>query len=114
MNLKQDIEYFSVVDGVMDVFILVGRRQLPLSRPLENDGVRVLQVGSPRHFYPLVHLIKSLLLRTSDTEPYSTTESPSTNSDTSCPEMTESEESKRGQSERVLKGQLTKFYSVLG
>lgn len=46
-SVKQDIEYLSVVDRVMDVFILLGRRVQPLPGPLENNRVRVLQVGSP-------------------------------------------------------------------
>lgn len=48
-SVKQDIEYLSVVDRIMDVFILVGRRQQPLPGPLEDHRVRVLQAGSPWH-----------------------------------------------------------------
>lgn len=48
-DMEKDIEYFSVVDGVVDVFILLGGRQPSIAGPLENDGVGVLQTGSPGH-----------------------------------------------------------------
>lgn len=48
-NIEQDIEYFPVVDGVVDVFILLRGRQPSVAGPLENDRVGVLQMGSPGH-----------------------------------------------------------------
>lgn len=49
-EFKQDIEDLSIVDGIMDVFIRVCVRQKPLSGPLEDHRVSVLQSGSSRHF----------------------------------------------------------------
>lgn len=46
---EQDIEYLPVVDGVVDVFILLRGRQSSVAGPLENDRVGVLQTGSPGH-----------------------------------------------------------------
>lgn len=48
-SIEQDIEYFSVVDGVVDVFIFLGGRQPSIDGPLEDDGVGVLQTGPPGH-----------------------------------------------------------------
>lgn len=48
-NIEQDIEYFPVVDGVVDVVILLRGRQPSVAGPLENDRVGVLQTGSPGH-----------------------------------------------------------------
>lgn len=48
-NIEQDIEYFPVVDGVVDVFVLLRGRQPSVAGPLENDRVGVLQTGSPGH-----------------------------------------------------------------
>lgn len=58
----QDIEYFSVVDRVMDVFILVCCCQYSLSSPLEYYRVCVFQMRSPRHSDHFV-LFKSWLSR---------------------------------------------------
>lgn len=48
-NFKQDIEYFSVVNGIVDVFILVGGRQPSIAGPLENDRIGVLQTRPLGH-----------------------------------------------------------------
>lgn len=64
-NSEEDIEYFSVVDGVVDVFIFLGGRQPSIAGPLENDGIGVLQTGSPRHSVTSITKLQiSYLLKT--------------------------------------------------